>query len=602
MTTKQSDSLLPLIFEQRQQLDDAFSIACVKISVSNAHKLKVQILVLFDWLWHLSPASLDTVIAMSLYQPNDISSLANQAFCRGAIAAKLSQQQLYHATSARSLISGAIVMDISLGLNSNPLAQHIFKRQPLTKEQLYFYRQHPLHSANYLHKLNVVDHNAVLGIIEHQELLDGSGFPKKLRQQSISPLGKILAVISKYVELTATRANRPAFSTHQALSYLAQRQSLYCALILRQLVTAVDKALPGMVTKIDKQKWGFIQAVEPDTQRLSLLLYHEDNGCLTMASQAKTVAIADVEHWQCAANIFSQQKLSALLKEQQIVQREDCSESNSRLKPPPTLTILLKELTLTAPDKDKIKRMLVTLPILEKTLIVCLSSLYPHSQFNDSFHAIKMIGNQQIGPLLSLLALQSQLEQYYFPARFELNQRVKCIVNISRHISQHTHEILPNQLAMFSLLNLAPLYFEGAIHQGHKHKTNSEDNKSNEGIAPMHHAYSLFGLASNAKQQKISLALAQRWQNQNSTLSSMALLHNENIEHQRDEQQMVAAYQLAVLICHHVFDQTELDDARLKIKLQQILRCLKMSNTHLEHLLQLAMSDQPMCELTRRRR
>ncbi len=594
MTTKQSDTLLPLIFEQRQQLDDAFSIACVKISVSNAHKLKVQILVLFDWLWHLSPASLDTTIAMSLYQPNDISSLANQAFCRGAIAAKLSQQQNYHARTARSLISGAIVMDISLGLNSNPLAQHIFKRQPLTKEQQHFYRQHPLHSANYLHKLNVVDHNAVLGIIEHQELLDGSGFPKKIRQQSISHLGKNLAVIGKFVELTATRANQPAFSTHQALSYLAQRQPLYCALILRQLVTAVDKALPGMVTKIDKQKWGFIQAVEPEKQRLSLLLYQEDNGHLVMATQEKLVALADVEHWQCAANTFSQKKLSSLLKEQQIEQREDFSESKNRLKPAPTLTILLKELTKTTPDKDKIKRMLVTLPILEKTLIACLSSLYPHRQFNDSFHAIKMIGNQQIGPLLSLLALQSQLEKYYFPTRFELNQKVKSVINMSRHISQYTHDILPNQLAMFSLLNLAPLYFEGAILQGHKHKTNSED------MAPLHHAYSLFGLASNTKQQKISLALAQRWQNQKITQSSMALLHDENIEYQRDERQMVAAYQLAVLICHHVFDQIEIDDARLKIKLQQILRCLKISNTHLEHLLQLAISDQAMCELTRR--
>ena len=80
----------------------------------------------------------------------------------------------------------------------------------------------------------------------------------------------------------------------------------------------------------------------------------------------------------------------------------------------------------------------------------------------------------------------------------------------------------------------------------------------------------------------------------------MALLHDENIEYQRDERQMVAAYQLAVLICHHVFDQIEIDDARLKIKLQQILRCLKISNMHLEHLLQLAISDQAMCELTRR--
>ena len=60
-------------------------------------------------------------------------------------------------------------------------------------------------------------------ILTHHERLDGSGYPRGLRDHQIPLEGKIIAVADAYGAMTANRPYRERFSSKRAMSELQAR-------------------------------------------------------------------------------------------------------------------------------------------------------------------------------------------------------------------------------------------------------------------------------------------------------------------------------------------------------------------------------------------
>src|SRR5205823_5779483 len=56
--------------------------------------------------------------------------------------------------------------------------------------------------------------------VQHHERLDGSGYPRSLSGQAITPAGRILAAADTYHAMTELRPHRPARSSEEAAAGL----------------------------------------------------------------------------------------------------------------------------------------------------------------------------------------------------------------------------------------------------------------------------------------------------------------------------------------------------------------------------------------------
>jgi putative nucleotidyltransferase with HDIG domain len=93
------------------------------------------------------------------------------------------------------------------------------KVEALDESEWEFIRQHPEKGAEVLSHL--VAYQDVADIVRyHHERLDGSGYPHRIRGDSIPELSKVLAVADSYHAMTSDRPYRSARSSFEALKEL----------------------------------------------------------------------------------------------------------------------------------------------------------------------------------------------------------------------------------------------------------------------------------------------------------------------------------------------------------------------------------------------
>lgn len=79
----------------------------------------------------------------------------------------------------------------------------------MTGEQLTRYKQHPLDGARMVKDLNHFDQHVTQIILEHEELIDGSGFPHGLSEKKCNPLSVIVATANAYDRMVTFEHCKP---------------------------------------------------------------------------------------------------------------------------------------------------------------------------------------------------------------------------------------------------------------------------------------------------------------------------------------------------------------------------------------------------------
>ncbi len=94
------------------------------------------------------------------------------------------------------------------------------KSTPLTDQEQMLMRQHPQLASTVLAQVNAIPDAVSRIILHHHEYIDGSGFPKQLKQDSLSPLEQLVGLADTYDDLLTTRHGRPALLPHDAIRQL----------------------------------------------------------------------------------------------------------------------------------------------------------------------------------------------------------------------------------------------------------------------------------------------------------------------------------------------------------------------------------------------
>ncbi|WP_246944332.1 HD-GYP domain-containing protein [Bacillus pinisoli] len=96
------------------------------------------------------------------------------------------------------------------------------KQTALSPEEYNEIRIHPTHGYKMLLNLPVIREGVKLGVFQHHERIDGSGYPLGINGDKIHPFGKILAVADVYHAMTSERAYRSKQSPFKVLELIIQ--------------------------------------------------------------------------------------------------------------------------------------------------------------------------------------------------------------------------------------------------------------------------------------------------------------------------------------------------------------------------------------------
>lgn len=139
------------------------------------------------------------------------------------------------------------------------------KQGRLTDEEFGELRRHPEYGYEILTRAYEINNLTKVGVLEHHERFDGSGYPRGLKGEEITIFGRIIAVADTYDAMTSDRAYRNAFAPSETVEYLmGTGNQLYDALIIDAFVRCVTVYPVGTCVELSDGTQGIIIQNYPD--------------------------------------------------------------------------------------------------------------------------------------------------------------------------------------------------------------------------------------------------------------------------------------------------------------------------------------------------
>lgn len=112
-------------------------------------------------------------------------------------------------------------------------------------------------------------------VYQHHEHLDGSGYPRQLRDEAIHPLARLLRVIDAYVDLLNEADLGRRYTPQQALSelYVVHKAQL-CSQTMVALVRVLTIYPPGSFVELTNGAIALVVQIHPHDRLRPLLLVH----------------------------------------------------------------------------------------------------------------------------------------------------------------------------------------------------------------------------------------------------------------------------------------------------------------------------------------
>ena len=134
----------------------------------------------------------------------------------GITSILLSKQLFQHsdAHDLQELAAGFFLHDLGK-VNIDP--DVLNKPGRLTDVEMQHMRTHPYQGYKLLQQAEALSEECKVIVMQHHEAIDGSGYPKRLKDKEIHLYGKICAIADVYDALTAERSYKKALSSFDAL-------------------------------------------------------------------------------------------------------------------------------------------------------------------------------------------------------------------------------------------------------------------------------------------------------------------------------------------------------------------------------------------------
>ena len=112
-------------------------------------------------------------------------------------------------------------------------------------------------------------------ILQHHELMDGSGFPSRLKGDEIDPLARLLALVNHFDNLCNPAKAVEGMTPYEALSIMyATMQRKFDATMLKMLVKSLGVYPPGSFVELSNGHYGVAVTTNPDQPMLPVVMLY----------------------------------------------------------------------------------------------------------------------------------------------------------------------------------------------------------------------------------------------------------------------------------------------------------------------------------------
>ena len=165
---------------------------------------------------------------------------------------------------------GVACMLHEIGMLKIPPQIHMSNRKLSAAEMKTIYT-HPLFSYNIL-KENSFPLSICLGVLEHHEKVNGTGYPRRMMGDKISLYAKIIAVACSYEAITAPRSHRtPRESFNAMVEILQDNGKFYDATVIKALLLTISLFPIGAYVFLSNGKIAQVIDVNPANPKLPIV-------------------------------------------------------------------------------------------------------------------------------------------------------------------------------------------------------------------------------------------------------------------------------------------------------------------------------------------
>ena len=117
---------------------------------------------------------------------------------------------------------------------------------------------------------------ALLAIAQHHELADGTGFPARVKSESMSPAARILALVNRYDNLCNPSRVATALTPHESLALIfAQMKTRFDSVALSAFIRMMGVYPPGSVVQLIDDRYAIVVSVNSSRPLKPRILVHE---------------------------------------------------------------------------------------------------------------------------------------------------------------------------------------------------------------------------------------------------------------------------------------------------------------------------------------
>lgn len=167
----------------------------------------------------------------------------------------------YEERILRDLALAGLLHDIGKAKIQNSILQ---KPGPLTKEEFVEMKKHPLYAYQMVESMPGISKDIVMGIAQHHEREDGSGYPLGLKGNSIHQYAKVIAVADIYDAVTSDRVYRSKTTPYVAVDIILEESfSTLAPEIVRMFVQHVATYFSNDRVRLSNGVEGTVVHIDP---------------------------------------------------------------------------------------------------------------------------------------------------------------------------------------------------------------------------------------------------------------------------------------------------------------------------------------------------
>lgn len=202
----------------------------------------------------------DEIITLHHYATKE-DYIAHHAVSLGLLSAYIGLKFNYSKAEQVQLGIAGMMADSGMAKISNSIIQ---KKGPLTSLEFEEIKKHPMYSYQMIKEIPSITDGVSLGILQHHEREDGSGYPMALPSKKLHKFSRIIAVIDIFHAMTSERYYKVKQSPYNVIELIIKDNfGKYDIKVIQMLCSLIANFSIGTKIRLNNDEIGEIVFIEP---------------------------------------------------------------------------------------------------------------------------------------------------------------------------------------------------------------------------------------------------------------------------------------------------------------------------------------------------